>query len=318
MLQQTRVETVLPYFEQFMLRFPTVRALADAPIDQVLHAWSGLGYYRRARMLHAAAQVLRDQHQSRLPQDLEALRALPGVGAYTAAAIASLAFGINEPVVDGNVKRVMARFLALTIPVSSPAFDRRLEPVLRQLMHGHAAGNWNEAVMDLGATVCLPRESQCAKCPLEDGCQARERGLTHQLPVAGPRQTARAVPLTCFVVTCDRALLVGQRPNEGLFGGLWEPLMVQGPWRGEAVRSVRAKLGVARVVQVGHFEHVLSHRVLKVTVLSAAVESRAALAASELGYAAVRWVTEQDTVGLGMSTLARRALAMSNQANAAR
>jgi len=226
MLQQTRVETVLPYYERWMARFPTIEALAAAGQQDVLNAWEGLGYYSRARNLHKAAQLLVREHNAQLPADVHALRKLPGIGPYTAGAIASLAFGLDEPVVDGNVRRVLARIFNLQTRADTPAGTRRLwELAAAHLPPGRAAG-YNQALMELGALVCTPRSPACDQCPIATHCEAYRLGLQEQRPVLKPKTPTPHHIVTAAVIhkNGDRNgdILLAQRPEDGLLGGLWE------------------------------------------------------------------------------------------------
>ena len=218
MLQQTRVETVIPYYERWLARFPDVSALADAPEDDVLRAWEGLGYYSRARNLHGAARVVRERFAGALPHEYSALRELPGVGDYTAGAVASIAFGRVEPAVDGNVKRVLARLYDLEEP--RPAGLRELAA---SLVDPRRPGDFNQAVMELGATICTPRAPACADCPVEAHCLARARGTVALRPA--PRKRA-AVPsfdlVTVVSIDARGRMLLRRRPDTGLLAGMWE------------------------------------------------------------------------------------------------
>ena len=187
MLQQTRVETVLPYYERFLREFPTPAALAGASVSRVLACWSGLGYYSRARNLRLAARQIA---RTGFPRDYDGLRALPGVGPYTAAAIASIAFGLACPALDGNVMRVIARVSGDASDVRSPETRRRFEEIARGWLHGRHAGAVNEALMELGATVCVPREPRCPACPVAAFCRAQMEGTARELPVKGRRARA--------------------------------------------------------------------------------------------------------------------------------
>ena len=186
MLQQTQVVTVIPYFQRFTERFPTVEALAAAPLDDVLRLWEGLGYYARARNLHRAAQQVVAEFGGRLPDTVEGLSQLPGIGAYTAGAIASIAFGRDAPVVDGNVRRVLCRVYAIRSDLRQPQVGRRLWALAEMNLPRGKAGRWNEALMELGATVCQPRSPRCNECPLAKGCRARALGLQEKLPARAP------------------------------------------------------------------------------------------------------------------------------------
>ncbi len=217
MLQQTRVETVTPYYKRWVLRFPDVGTLADASLDDVLMAWQGLGYYRRARSLHAGAVVVRERHGGVVPSGYEDLRALPGVGAYTAGAVASIAFGAPVGAVDGNVRRVLARIL----DEASPS-ERRLAAVANDLVDPARPGDWNQALMDLGGSACTPRSPRCEACPLAPWCRSKSAGTQEARPARAARKAARSETFVVAVVVDGggRALVV-RRPEGGLLGGLW-------------------------------------------------------------------------------------------------
>jgi A/G-specific adenine glycosylase len=222
MLQQTRVDTALPYYERWMTRFPTIESLAAADQQDVLNAWEGLGYYTRARNLHKAAQLLVREYNSHLPTTLNALRKIPGIGPYTAGALASLAFGLDEPVVDGNVRRVLARLFHLTEPSDTPAGTRRLwELAAAHLPPGRAA-DYNQALMELGALVCTPRNPNCAECPVQTSCTAYSIGDQEQLPVLKPKAPIPHYTVAAAVIHQNGHIFLGQRPQDGLLGGLWE------------------------------------------------------------------------------------------------
>ncbi len=223
MLQQTRVAAVLPYFERFLQRFPTIEALAAAPEERVLAAWSGLGYYRRARALRRGAQLVVERHAGRVPRDPAQLRALPGIGRYTAGAISSLAFDLAEPIVDGNVRRVLARLFAVDgRRIGRAAEQRRLWDLARKLVPGPHPGKLNQALMELGAVVCLPGQPDCDACPVSVSCAARSRGAIERYP----SPTRRSVPVERHVAVAvvrrgGRVLL--ERPGAtSPFRGTWD------------------------------------------------------------------------------------------------
>ncbi len=224
MLQQTQVTTVLPYFARWMAQFPTVSDLARAPLETVLKNWEGLGYYARARNLHKAAQVVMDTYGGTLPDTVAGLRELPGIGAYTAGAIASIAFGQKAAAVDGNLKRVFARLLAYDTPINTPVAEKALWAVANDLLPEVRAGDWNQALMDLGATICLPRNPRCLLCPLRDKCRAHQFGLVNELPrkvARSPRPHYTVVAGVIWNQSHDR-LLIARRPDDKMLGGLWE------------------------------------------------------------------------------------------------
>jgi A/G-specific adenine glycosylase len=311
MLQQTRVETVVPYFERFLSRFPDVGALAAAPLDDVLHLWSGLGYYRRARQLHATAREVTERYGGAFPRDAEGLRTLPGVGAYTAGAIASIAHGQREPLVDGNVGRVLARVDGIDAPIKSPAAVRQLWARARTLVPADRPGRFNEALMELGATVCTPRDPRCYACPLEALCVARATGRVAELPVTEAKAPVPDVPaLALVLVSREARVLFARRREGGLFGGLWEPPMIEGTAEPRAARAAFAKLGIhagrGALRDAGRVIRLLSHRRMLVTVLTGkpAADERAG---GTLGapYEATAWLDPRSP-GVGVSTLARK------------
>lgn len=223
MLQQTRVETVLAFFGPFLARFPDAATLAAAPEAEVLARWSGLGYYRRARNLQAAARVLVERHAGRFPEDPAAARDLPGVGAYTAGAVLSIAFDRSEPVVDGNVARVLSRWFALDADPAAAATRRRLWELAAELVPARGAGDWNQALMELGATLCTPRAPRCDACPVAATCRARALGRAESLPRSRPRPAPREVGLEILLVPRGaRWLLVRRGAGEGRMAGLLE------------------------------------------------------------------------------------------------
>jgi A/G-specific adenine glycosylase len=224
MLQQTQVETVKPYFARFLEAYPTVHDLANAPLDQVLKHWEGLGYYSRARNLHRAAQIVAHDCAGKFPDTVEALLALPGVGRYTAGAIASIAFGVRAAVLDGNVIRVFARLIDLPDDVTQPAVQAKLWTLAESLVPSQRPGDYNQALMELGRVICKPRSPICKDCPIRAYCLAFERGTQHERPVKKPKAETPHYDVAAGIIrdTDTGKLLIAQRPPEGLLGGLWE------------------------------------------------------------------------------------------------
>ncbi len=223
MLQQTQVATVLGYFERFMQRFPDLHSLAAGELDEVLHLWTGLGYYSRARNLHKTAQLLVTQHGGEFPRTVEELASLPGIGRSTAGAIASLGMGLRAPILDGNVKRVLARYSALREYPGASAATKQLWELAEQLTpSAKQAAAYTQAMMDLGATLCTRSKPDCDRCPLQAGCQARLLGLQDQLPVPRPKKVLPEQH-TCMILleNPDGEILLQQRPAQGLWGGLY-------------------------------------------------------------------------------------------------
>ncbi|MGH0033350.1 MAG: A/G-specific adenine glycosylase [Myxococcota bacterium] len=313
MLQQTRVETVIPYYERFLARFPDVQALADAPLDDVLTHWAGLGYYSRARNLHRAAQQVLDEHGGALPDDAESLRALPGIGRYTAGAVASIAFERPEPVVDGNVVRVLSRLHAIDGDVRSPVVVERLWEEAAALARGPSPGDLNQALMELGATVCTPRAPRCLACPWERDCRAHRAGDPESLPVKSKATKVRDVEAVAGVVERGGKWLVVQRPNEGLLGGLWElpggDLLPAEEPAAALSRTLRERVGldVPGGECAGAVGHLFSHRRLTLHVFRCKPASGRVRRA---GFAAHRWIAPARIEELAIGGPTRKALAL--------
>lgn len=262
MLQQTRVDQARPYFERFIAAFPTVEALAGAELDDVLKAWEGLGYYRRARNLHRAAQRVVEDFGGVVPETEEAIRSLPGVGPYTAAAVLSIAYGVPLAVLDGNVIRVLSRVFAVEDDVTSGRTRRHLQALADALLDPNAPARWNESVMELGATVCTPSSPDCTRCPLGGVCAAFAAGEPERYPVSKKKKPVPHHHIAVGVIADEAGrVLVQQRPTDAMLGGLWEfPGGKAEP--GEALedacrREIREELGVeveigAPVAQIGH------------------------------------------------------------------
>jgi len=310
MLQQTQVDTVVPYYERFLARFPTVEALAAAPLEDVLKLWEGLGYYSRARNLHAAAQQIVAQHRGQIPGTFEALLTLPGVGRYTAGAVASIAFGQDTPAVDGNVRRVLARVVAIREDVSRSAVQRKLEALAQRLLPPGQAGAFNEALMELGATVCTPRTPQCDHCPLRESCQAHALGEQASLPVKHPRKRTPHYDVAAAVtVDKDWRVLVAQRNADDMLGGLWE---FPGGKRedGETLpeclaREMREELDVQ--VEVSELLTVVKHAYTHFRITLHAFRCRVVKGTPRcLDCAAFRWVSLPELDALPMSVADRK------------
>ncbi len=221
MLQQTQVDTVSPYFERWMARFPTLEALAAASEQEVLALWEGLGYYSRARNLWRAARQVWEAG-GQMPRTAADLALLPGVGRYTAAAIASMAFGQDEAALDGNIRRVLARIFNVTLPARSPEGERQLWALAQQHLPPGRAGDYNQALMDLGSQICTPRAPACLVCPLQALCQAAALGLQAERPVMSSRPPVPLWTVTAAVIWRADRVLIARRPSRGLLGGLWE------------------------------------------------------------------------------------------------
>lgn len=294
MLQQTQVATVIPYYHRFLERFPTLTDLADASLEAVLKAWEGLGYYARARNLHRAARELVERHGGHFPTTYAGLRPLPGFGEYTAGAVASIAFGEAVPAVDGNVKRVLARLFALGEDVSRGQAARQLREIAAALVDPAAPGDWTQALMELGATVCLPQTPKCLLCPLNELCQARLLGLERALPLKPVKKALPHFDVVAAVLRENGRLLIAQRPPEGMLGGLWEfpgGKVEAGETLPEALRrEIREELGLEIAVDepIVTVKHSYTH--FKITLHALACRLLAGQP-EPLGVADWRWVT---------------------------
>ena len=268
MLQQTRVEAALPYFDEWMVRFPTIKSLAEASEQDVLNLWEGLGYYSRARNLHKAAKIVMEQYAGQLPRDLDVLRKLPGIGRYTVGAIASMAFGMDEPTLDGNIRRVFARVFDINLPADSSSGEKALWNLAAEYLPKGKAGDYNQALMDLGATICLSKNPRCLICPLIESCEARLKGIQDQRPVLKLKKKPPHYILAAAVILKNGRVLLAKRPSKGLLGGMWEfpnGRVDADPAR-ELSKSLRLgyQLKVQRNDALGVVRHVYTH--FKVTV----------------------------------------------------
>ena len=222
MLQQTQVATVIPYFERFMERFPDVFALAQAEQDDVLHLWTGLGYYARGRNLHACARTLAEQYQGEFPKSVEQLSALPGIGRSTAGAIASISMGIRAPILDGNVKRVLTRYFAVEGWPGTTVVQKRLWDIAERLTPNHSYREYTQVIMDLGATLCTRSKPACGICPLLPGCQGYQTGKPTQFPNSKPKKEKPTKDTWMLMIqSVNGSYLLKQRPQTGIWGGLW-------------------------------------------------------------------------------------------------
>ncbi len=304
MLQQTRARTVVPYFERFVARFPDVESLARADLDEVLHLWSGLGYYARARNLHRAADVVVRDHGARFPDDVADVQGLPGIGRSTAAAIVAQGYGRRAAILDANVKRVLARRHRVAGAVSSVATLDELWRMAESHTPAERAADYTQAIMDLGATVCRRTRPRCSDCPVRNDCQAYAAGDTERYPEKPTRRKRRLERSRFFVVVDPGgACLVERRPPHGIWGGLWSP-----PERdaGESVSGFLDQAGIAaelvdRVQRAGVFRHGFTHYDLDVEPVYVRLKARPAAVREGVG----RWLDPGDH-RLGLSTVAAR------------
>ena len=315
MLQQTRVDTVIPYYARFLEAFPSVEALAEAGESDVLAQWSGLGYYRRARMLHQGAQMLAASCDGVIPADASALQGVPGIGRYTAGAIASIAFGQATPLVDGNVARVIARLFALRHDVGKGGGRERVWELARELIDAPEAtadpGAFNQSLMELGALVCVPREPRCEACPVRSACRADGLGLARELPLVVAKSAPKAWARVALVATGAAGVLLARRASTALMGGLWEPPMIDAAGEPERAAVAIAKAVGARISGPRRgpaVKHLLTHRRMNVEVVSADLAT-ARLRRTELPAEYDAVAVAADYAQLPMSTLAKKLLA---------
>lgn len=270
MLQQTQVATVIPYYHQFLKQFPTVETLSDASVSDVLDCWAGLGYYTRAKNLHAGARQVVQQFGGKLPAEEDALRRIAGIGRYTAGAIASIAFDRPAPIVDGNVVRVLCRYFGIRQDPRTPEVQRRLWQWAGDLVPTKLPGDFNQSMMELGATVCLPRSPLCGECPIASGCVARHKNWQEQIPPARRSAPRKKILYLCAVLRKGNSVLLARRPLTGLLPGLWEfpggEAAKTGAKKQELRRLLEERLGIRlEDVQPGLVvRQTLSHRELEI------------------------------------------------------
>lgn len=266
LLQRTRVASGTPYYERFLARFPDVASLAAASEEDVLRAWEGLGYYRRARNLRAAAKAIVERHGGRIPSTAASLQELPGIGPYTAGAVASIAFGERVPAVDGNVTRVLARLFRIEDDVATRPGRDRVNDLAVSLVPSARPGAFNQALMELGATICTPKSPRCRACPLAERCLARHAGVQANLPRTPAKRESPLVPVAFALVTSGERVLLVHRPRDGLLGGLWSLPGGEVPPKGDVKRRLERMVTSQTGVRVrtgrtaARITHTFSHR----------------------------------------------------------
>lgn len=262
MLQQTRVEAVLPYYHRFLKELPDIFSLANASEEQIHKLWEGLGYYSRVRNMQKAARVICQEYGGQLPSEEQALKKLPGIGDYTAGAIASIAFGQPAPAVDGNVLRVLSRFLAFGEDVMLPAVRRWFQDVVRMILPPDRPGDFNQALMELGAMVCLPNGAPlCGKCPLNGCCRGKEQGNPEAYPVKSPKKARKLLPRTVIFFCWKDRLFFNKRPEKGLLARLWEPFSLEGHFSDVELLTVLERRGIFPLIlrPLGTARHIFTH-----------------------------------------------------------
>ena len=306
MLQQTQVDTVVPYYQRFMQRFPDVQSLAAASQDDVLHYWSGLGYYARGRNLHAAAQIIVNEYGGELPTDIEQLNALPGIGRSTAGAILAQAHGLRHPILDGNVKRVLARYHGVEGWPGQTAVQQQLWAYAEQHTPQQHLADYTQGIMDLGATLCRRRQPQCGDCPLVDDCQAFHTLRTDQLPTPKPRKALPVKTVRMLVlIDAQQRVLLEKRPPSGIWGGLWS--LPEVPLDTDVVAHCQSRwqLTAVHVADDAVFRHTFSHYRLDITPCRVAVKNpdQCVMEAD-----AIVWYNSSQPEQLGLATPVRSIL----------
>lgn len=304
MLQQTQTGTATAYYLRFIERFPDVKRLAASNQQDVLKLWEGLGYYSRARNLHKAAAIVAGELNAQMPRSAAALQALPGIGPYTAAAIASIAYGERLPAMDGNLTRVISRLYLVEEDVGIPAVKRKLYQLGLELMPEGRAGDMNQALMDLGATICLPGTPDCPGCPLQWRCAAFEAGEPERLPLLPLKKPPRVIPLAVVIITCGGRVLVTRR-EEALLRGLYVFHLIEHQ-AAQAAAAKALRLPAGQLKPLGRARHVFTHRVWEMSIYHAQVDSKRI---SRQGL----WVTRDELELLPFPTAMRRAKGLAQE-----
>ena len=301
MLQQTRAETVVSYYERFLSRYPTVQHLADAPEEELLKAWEGLGYYSRARSLQKAAKEIVARYGGQLPADLEKLRALPGIGDYTAGAIASIAFGIPAAAVDGNVERVLCHWDAIKDEVGTPTVRRQIAARAQALVPPDRPGAFANAMMEMGATMCTPKNPKCLLCPVREGCMGFAQGIAQELPRKAKKKAQRVENRAVLLVFCDNRVLIVKR-QEKLLGGLFVfPDVLEESDPARLCQALEA-LGIRAAYdeKLGHARHVFTHLIWEMDVHAVVADEMTQVPGGQ-------WVSRQELAALPLPTAVKAA-----------
>ena len=312
MLQQTRVETVIPYWEHFLEAFPNVESLAQADLDDIYAAWTGLGYYSRARNLKHAAETIIAEHDGQLPETADGLRKLKGIGRYTAGAVASIAFDREEPLVDGNVIRVFTRLLGIREESTLKTVIDQLWTIANELVRGPRPGDLNQALMELGATLCTPKSPDCPACPLRNRCDAHVRGDAERLPIKKRKTKPKSIRAVAAWIGRGGKILAVRRPEKGLMAGLWElPGGEIGPKdeaknRLEEILLSAVGLEIRDAQSVGRIEHVFTHRRLEAEVFRCRADKGQRVRRNR--YQAHRWIRPSALLDLAHAGPTRKAM----------
>ncbi|MFP6656062.1 MAG: A/G-specific adenine glycosylase [Myxococcota bacterium] len=314
MLQQTRVETVIPYWQAFLTAFPDVESLARAELDEIYKIWTGLGYYSRARNLKHAAETIVAQYDGRLPETVDGLRELKGVGPYTAGAISSIAFDREEPIVDGNIIRVFSRAFGIREEITTKKIVDRLWWIAGVLVRGPRPGDFNQALMELGALVCTSRKPQCADCPIHKHCDAYAEGDVEKLPIKKSKPKPKPMRAVAGWIERDGKILIARRPEKGLMAGLWElpggeiDLKQDGKDRIAEIIQTVVGLKIQDSQSFGHIEHIFTHRKLDLEIFRCRLSRGQRV--KRIGYSQHRWVSPSAILKLPHAGPLRKAMVL--------
>lgn len=304
MLQQTQVSSVIPYYQRFMARFPNIAALADAVEDEVLQHWSGLGYYSRARNLHQAAHLMMANHGGAFPREIDAIQALPGIGRSTAAAIAAFAFGQRRAILDGNVKRVFARFFGIHGWPGQPAIEKRMWALAEELLPAQGIESYTQGIMDLGATLCTRSNPNCTRCPMQQECVAYQENLTGQLPSPKPRKTLPEKQVVMLLLLDGNDILLEKRPPSGIWGGLWSLPEADTSDNPEQIAHQRFGLVTEILTPLETLTHTFTHFRLNITPQPLRVLARP----TECREPGIVWLDREEAMGAALPTPIRTLL----------
>ncbi|MBN1231103.1 MAG: A/G-specific adenine glycosylase [Anaerolineales bacterium] len=309
MLQQTRVDTVINYYHRWLQRFPNLKSLAQADQQDVLTLWEGLGYYSRARNLHKAARIVLSEYGGELPLDIQKLRQLPGIGRYTAGAIASLAFGLPEPIVDGNIKRVFSRLFNLDFPVDTTTGEKQIWALAEEHIPLENISDYNQGLMELGALVCLPRDPSCEHCPLSAYCDAYHLGVEEARPVQTSKSAIPHYDVVAAVILKEGNVLVAQRPQHGMLAGLWEfpggKLKEGEDDKTALVREIKEELQAEISIgeKIGKYKHAYTHFKVTLTAYWCTLESEK-ITPTEAPE--IQWLSPDELASLPMGKIDRQ------------
>jgi len=304
MLQQTQVSAVIGYYQKFMARFPTIEALTNATQDEVLQHWSGLGYYSRARNLHNAAQTIMDEHHGRFPQDFDTIQALSGIGRSTAAAIASFAFNQVQTILDGNVKRVLARHYAIAGWPGSPKIEKSLWTLAEGLLPQTDMVAYTQGLMDLGATLCTRSKPKCTSCPLSASCAAYQQNRVAELPTPKPKKRIPEKQVTMLIFMQGNEILLEKRPPAGIWGGLWSFPETEATEHFEAISQDKFGIEIQSSQALPQLSHTFTHFKLHIQPQPLQVLKRSSHV-QEPGYL---WLSIEDAIGAAIPTPVRKIL----------